>query len=526
MSSFEKEMAERITGGATGEARALPLIGQWVVTGSDDNSAWGPANRTGLPRAGHYQIPSFDFPLPGTYAGATFDAYFKTALEEASRLNLPISFISTQWEGALRDSAGGYNTAPAATNPCVVSTTGAIVGSQLSPFGYLDAWSARGQEVMDPNHWSAAAVHYPNPPKVIFASNNEASKIRWDDIENDQRYLDLYGAGQTDEFKRDVVREGWKTRYTSMFNAMRNALPAAWQSAACFIGYKSFGTQHFGRPATVELANWRDESFDTSASFDIHHEFWDGAGLEYYDYHSTGIGDFKGRSMQVECMNQVFMIDDARAANPDFWVELMPWDGHPSSGAVASQRSDYRSAGQIFTPERYVGDIKFGMWTIKPQVVREYRLSGASFAENSDYYDSLSYAVTRIRNNSTLRSFWQNGSLVSHQTQDHFYQTNLPSAFSSETRWFMLDATPNPGYDWSFGSVIPVFSLANVKGDTPSREWLVYAHAPTGAQASVGITIPSAGGVFATFTADIAVAGNYYHVIESAGTISSISEIT
>jgi proline racemase len=55
-----------------------------------------------------------------------------------------------------------------------------------------------------------------------------------------------------------------------------------------------------------------------------------------------------------------------------------------------------------------------------------------------------------------------------------------------------------------------VFSIALVAGQAPSREWLVYAHAPLGVQKGVNITVPGFGAV----KTDVSVGGTFVIVNE------------
>ena len=81
---------------------------------------------------------------------------------------------------------------------------------------------------------------------MIWISNNEPSDLRWakdGSLERQsQRYLDLYGAGRSNEFKRRVVGDGWIERYKVMFAAMRDALvEPGWKEHVRFVGYNAFG---------------------------------------------------------------------------------------------------------------------------------------------------------------------------------------------------------------------------------------------------------------------------------------------
>ena len=69
---------------------------------------------------------------------------------------------------------------------------------------------------------------YPDPPLVLWVSNNEPPDLRWSKHgpleELSKRYLEKFGRDRSDEFKRKVVAEGWIERYKVMFQAMREAL--------------------------------------------------------------------------------------------------------------------------------------------------------------------------------------------------------------------------------------------------------------------------------------------------------------
>lgn len=68
---------------------------------------------------------------------------------------------------------------------------------------------------------------------------------------------------------------------------------------------------------------------------------------------------------------------------------------------------------------------------------------------------------------------------------------------------------------WDLKTPIPVFSLALVRGETASREWLVYAHAPVEEQRDVTLTIPDYGDI----EVDVPRAGAFFLVTESDGSV-------
>ena len=124
----------------------------------------------------------------------------------------------------------------------MVTLEGKVLG-KLSPFGPLEPWR-------DPARFYAATptmrrvqAIYPDPPLVLFISNNEAPRLRWNEVETrSRRYLEKYGKGRSDEFKREVVARGWMERYPVMLGAMRDALISpAWRKNVRFVGYDAFG---------------------------------------------------------------------------------------------------------------------------------------------------------------------------------------------------------------------------------------------------------------------------------------------
>ena len=80
-------------------------------------------------------------------------------------------------------------------------------------------------------------------------------------------------------------------------------------------------------------------------------------------------------------------------------------------------------------------------------------------------------------------------------------------------RWFLLDTDLTPPRPWKLETPIPVFALALERGQAPARQWLLYAHAPTGERKGVKITVPG----FKDLTVDVPVAGAFYVVDEKTG---------
>jgi hypothetical protein len=229
------------------------------------------------------------------------------------------------------------------------------------------------------------------------------------------------------------------------------------------------------------------------------------------------ITDYTVWSSQIEAMNWVFMRDEARKLNKDFWFEISTWDGY-LPGAADDKREYYRKTGAPFSPERYEGSVQFGMWLLRPRVVREFRDHMSILTREEPYFLSVVKSVDRVHDDPILRKFWRKGQLVANKSYRHPYQTNIPQEYIAVDRWFLLDTDLDPKRPWELKTTIPVFSLALVLGDKPNREWLVYTHSPQTDRKNVMIMIPG----YARINADVSAIGTFYHVTERNNVIKRL----
>jgi hypothetical protein len=229
--------------------------------------------------------------------------------------------------------------------------------------------------------------------------------------------------------------------------------------------------------------------------------------------------DFTTWSPQIEAMNLVFQLKEAFDLNPGFWFELSVWDGFEPGEPEKDKRKYYAKLGQTFTPQRYAGTVQFGMWLLRPRVVREFRGWTYPWEDGAPYFLALADAVDRVHTNPILRNWWRHGELVPNRAHQHPYQQRIPQEYVDTDRWFLLDADVNPGtYPWKLSSRVAVYALALVRNAAPQREWLIYAHAPLGSLSNVGLTVPGYGDI----RVDVAVAGSFYVVNEDGRTVAQV----
>jgi hypothetical protein len=482
--------------------RPLPLAGHWNT--GQLPSGFTPDYQMAMIDQGHYLLPWFELPMPGESTPG--DAYFQNAIKRAAVLNLPISFIATQWEQQLTIDPTYFNL-PADQNPNVIGLDGTIQ-QEIDSMGPIDPWKAVGRMWTSNPEVQKIQAWYPKPPLVLFVSNNEANILQWTDAETSKRYVDSYGLGKEDNFKRQVIGKGWISRYRALQDGMRDGLGnGKWSEKAKFIGYDAFGGSFFAR-----WSGWIDYSLYITGRIEPWPLAWDGASVSYYLENWCPITDYQVWSPQIESMNWIFMLNDTYSLNPEFWFELSIWDGD------STERQYFASLGQSYSTERYGGMVKFGMWLVRPRLVREFRMSTDTVANAGPYFMAVTTAVDSVHTSSVLRKFWRNGQLVANQAYQHPYQSNVPPEYQTVNRWFLLDTSLDPPRPWSLFTNLPVYSLALVLGRPPQREWLVYAFSPLGVQKNVRITLPDYGSI----TVDTRSSGDYFHVIECLKTVDSI----
>ena len=167
-----------------------------------------------------------------------YSSYMESALNYLKQKNQPIVVGGTQYEQNLYLKEP-YLSLPSSMSPRVLDYASQLLINKLTPFPPdVSKWYAVGTDWVNGSAgMDMLQSIYPNPPKVIFLSNNESQRLAWSDAETDQRYRYLYVPGQPDNFKRQKFAEGWTSCYNQMFNGMRSGLNPSWNANSIFVGY-------------------------------------------------------------------------------------------------------------------------------------------------------------------------------------------------------------------------------------------------------------------------------------------------
>jgi hypothetical protein len=498
--------------------RPLPLAAHW------HRMTCPPDWQIEMIRQGRHLLPWLSTPMP-EQAGDKARATSEDALKQLREWRMPFALVTGgQWEATLYDATKRWRGLPPEQSPLtwLVEPVGEKqTGKQLSPFGAVAPWQEVGRYWTDSPGLRKIEEAYPDPPLVLLISNNEAGDLRWHQAETDKHYLQKYGAGRDDEFKRRVVGDGWIERYTALFKGMREGLANdAWKKNTLLVAYSAFGPSHMGRPDMGAEGGWKKYSTTTQDRMAWDWYAWQGAIPSYYDNHwQPNKAVFNVWSCQVEMMNLVFMKEEAWRVNPNYWFELIFWDGNLPDKDNDRYKT-YAAAGFPSTPERYRGWVQYGLWLLVPRVAREWRSSADKRDRWWEYFKVIIESVDRVHADPVLTRFWRQGDLVPNRGHPHPFSADIPEKWKNVDRWFHLDSSTDPPRPWELTTRMPVFTLARVIGAKPQREWLLYAHAPMGDKKGVQVTIPDYGPV----TVDVALAGSFYRVKEADKSVTAVGK--
>lgn len=495
--------------------RQLPLAANWNVPD------WGPDYQVEMVRRGRHILPWIGHPNPrdrGQEYARKYLAKNERALRTWAAWKMPITMRDHNYAMPLVKSP--YADLPAEKNPLTIRPDGSVQ-RRPSPLGPVEPWRQAGRSLTGTPLMKKIQQIYPDPPLVLFLSNNETRKLRWHELGESKRYLDKYGKGKGGAFKRKLTAEGWVERFGALLGGMREGLVSRhWRKNAIFVGYGAFGPACYGR-----WNGWKAYAISTPDRIDPHPLYWDGGSPSYYDNDwERQKGDYLFWSPQIEAMNWIFMHREALKLNPDFWFEISVWDGDLGPRAkrggkpTVSKPDQYRARGQTWTPARYGGRVQFGMWLVRPRVLREFRGHAQRREPFQPFWEVILDSVDRVWKNRTLQRFWRKGRLVPNRRHKHAWQADVLKKYGDADRWFLLDTSLDAPRPWNNATKIRVFALARVLGDKPKREWLLYAHAPLGGEKRVAIDVPG----YRRITVDVSPAGSFYLVTEAGGAVSPL----
>lgn len=527
------------------EANPLPLTASYQDGDINQLKGFNPEWQLDMIEKGHHLQLGFGyiFRYDDWFVNRYLNDYYEKPIKKASRYGIPIVIRTSQPEGML--SGEPWISFPPEENPNVVES-GGTVQARLSPCGPVEPWRTAGEGWVNPillldegypesRDWWANPIlaqlqnWYPDPPFVIWHSNNEASSVDYREIHEDYRFQEAY-SGDPDydawEFRSEIVGgntdltnpgaggyetgHGYIPRYNAMFDGMIDQLDE-WSDKVRFVCYEG-ASLCFGR-----WDGWIAYSPDPiPGRFSTTPYIWDGASPSYYVNNWQGNRDFLGCSPQMEAMNLLFQRDHYKEVNPDFWWELSTWFD-------PEYIEEWKGQGQEMPPERYASYVKWGMWLTRPRTARIFQFSTDSVEYNWRWFKPIVEATDEIHLNPILERFWKYSEPVLLTDIPHPWRYRdefWPELFyngNERMRWYQLhndvtyEPTSSDNYSTMREKTFNIWIMANVMGTSPEREWLVFAYTPLQAEMDVTAELPGYGNI--TITANRG--GTYYLVRES-----------
>ena len=480
-----------------------------------------PSEQLKIIEDGHHFLPTLG--LYSYRSKALSNNYYDVFLKKLKAWGLPFTISTTQWEQDLYLDKNYFKLA-VDKNPNFLNLDGKIE-TKLSPFTATNSWYELGKKWATETKLEYMQRLYPNPPRIIMLSNNEAKHLLFHEAESSKRFLSQYGKNSSSDFKKILFHKAWKEKYLALQSGIKqNITLDSWRECIKFIGYNVDSVNAFGR-----WYDWTKHNYFVPSQLGVANEYtyWDGGAVEYYlNPWARGLTDFTIFSPQIEYMNVKMSLDEIRQDKPNYWFEMFVWDGFETehlTNPIKNKRVWFKSIGQEYSVKRYKGWLQFGMWLTQPRVVREFRgWAESREAVGMEYFEQVLDAVDVVYENPILKKFWRKGKLLKNQKHRHPYQSNIPVAYQEIPRWYLLDTSVDPKRPWSLKTELAVYALArSIKSDDGSNEWLIYAHAPKGNMDMVRIKIPDAkGGYLQEVIADIPLEGIFIY-INAKGKIST-----
>lgn len=515
--------------------RPLPLV-----------SSWGrqmppslPMEQIGLVEQGHFYVPVFWNKFVGTPEIWEHDrdrqwdsAHYQPEFKRAAELKLPVVFVTITGIIHAHESLLArppYSDLPPDQNPMAFDAQGQPL-KVLSPFGPVEHWRDLGRRWAAAERMKKVQEWYPDPPLIMFLSNNEMGVLEWYHAERDARCPPNLRTTKNSELKCKAVTDGFIERYRALQGAWKEGLSESWRKAATFVGYNAFGTFRVGWHPDWQT-RWSLQYKDRISPYPL---MWDGGSPSYYGTGNSANNRADGQ--EIDLQNWVFMARDALKLNPNFWVEFSVWDGEDAPPEIATKwsvrngwvegRKDqyYKSLGLAYTPQHYAGYAQFGLWVLRPRMARWFTCGyDQDWNALKPDFMALCDSVGRVHRDPVLRDWWRKGELVPNTTTPSPWSQAMAGPFEKEHRWFVLDTDVNPTFDpVKYGidysqTKYEVFSFALTRGGAGSRQWLVYAYSPERHHSRVKLKIPR---YSRTITVDAPVGGAFYEVDERSGAVT------
>ncbi len=521
--------------------------GFWMSAGSPAKElVYTPDYMIGLIRKGHHAIPTIANPSwlghrakinsPGfDWIGAAdkgFEQYWKPALEFLRDNNLPVIIPSGNLPAVMAydPQVKEFHDLPREKHGAMFNAEGRPYKA-LNPLADIGTWRAAGRYLVDNDLWRRIQEVYPDPPLVLIVDNNELKPSDDPKILSDPMYGGRYD-GMSDVERVRLLRKSITERHIALHEEIRNNLSPGWKKSLKIAGYNNWGSAYV--PPEIKETTFFDPA--------VGHVDWmmfDGTMPEFYDNQWQPLKtDHTPWSPQAEALGIFSMRNWVNEQRPAYWFSSIIWDGYEAVGDRPSKPWQYMVSGQRWDENRYEGMLQFGLWAMRPQVMFEFRgQTPGRDAMFEPIWMRLVESVDLVHQNPTLARFWTHGKLVANVAETNMAAKETanvaaPIWMKRDNIKYLLDAKVNPGMTKRREAttvsgargpgtkpLMRVWSLALELGKSPNREFLVYAHAPLGAETNVAVVLGDVGEIVLP---QVSLTGSFFVVQESGKQMTTL----
>jgi hypothetical protein len=207
----------------------------------------------------------------------------------------------------------------------------------ISNMGTTDPWLSAGETWTDNTPVQNGIAQYASPPRVFMTHNNEASWLNPGSSAEDWRFVQAYGAVTTAAQKYRHCYDLRKSWLSAFVDGMKNGMPGtAWESGLTACAYNNAPARDFRCGIAWYGGARRTTVSESFYEFAWQFEAYGGGQWEMYDadandWSASYPGNCKAPwlawSPQNEAMNYAWQRDIALYHNPNYWHEVLVWDG-------------------------------------------------------------------------------------------------------------------------------------------------------------------------------------------------------
>lgn len=522
-----------------GARRPLPLISHHAIQQPPRNQAngWSPSWQLArITEDSVLFVPTIGIADPEHWdePNETWEAHAKAMLEWCDENDVPFGIKCYQFEEKFDKAAFGFLSLPPEESPfCLSAADGGdslLAGNLVDPQGPIGHYTTLGNAFGSTGILEAFQLWCPSPKRWLLVDNNEPRILNPNDALTSHRYVQKYSAEDTLQQRIDRCWADRCERQAAKMTAFRSHLTTPWQEAMVHVGWANNGDRGGlgyylgGKSYGVWTHTYTNNPTVVLNRADDYH-----GGMEQGVYNrpdlQRGVDMVSGPQSEV-CLWRP-QIEEILDRKPDFLFSMAPWPGTTAHITPAE-----------VNPNVFKGHTRYMAWAFREaRIWRPYRDANSILTKvedtfnnppdglsNQEYFDRVVELIAEIHGNSTLRRYWEEGTLVPNAASAFpaVLKAFIPAGFPDpDTLWLHHDNSLDPDFataTWTTPVPVQTLVIAAPWTSAPNREWLVLGYATHGDR--TGVEISHADWPGGKITVDVPEAGFVGIVHEQNGLLS------